>query len=698
MAVFLLLVTAMLLFPLPTMLLDLLLVSNLALSVLLLLAGLYLSNALALLSFPSILLLTTLFRLSLNVASTRLILSQGSAGQVIQAFGSFLIRGEIVVGIIIFLILTVVNFIVIARGSSRVSEVAARFALDALPGKQMAIDSDLRSGLISAEQAQERREDLRRESQLYGSMDGAMKFVQGDAIAGLFIIVTNIFGGMYLGVRSGMTLSEAGNTYTILTVGDGLVTQIPAILISICAGIVVTRVSSGDDASLGSDVQRQVFGRPGTILFVGLLMCLLGLLPYLPDGPFLTIGLLLCASAFWMWRSPEPTTSLPSIRSAALPVLPRLGGGADGGASVRFLPEKPNELTMIMHLDQGTLYPFYTAQSTRYHTWWEEVTRDFFHDLGMHLPELRVIPDERLGVGRFQVLLGGAPIEDGAVRSDAVLGEVGPLNATLLGLRVLEEDRHPLSGSRVTWVPLEDEYLQVLQVGSIRYFDPIEYVGLRAVAFFRRHPEELLGIAEILAMEQKLEEAFPGLITQTLDRNFFTTARITEIVQQLVREGIGVRDFRHIVEALASYGATQGAVRLAEGDFIVEEIVGFVRRARRRHLISRYYSQRQTLKVVTLSQEVENLFEEAKADEEARPVLAPEVSERLTSGLERIIEPLASSGILPVTVLCRDDLRSRVAAFLMGSVFHPVAMGMGTIAFEELDPSVAVEPVAVWRE
>ncbi|NMC63443.1 MAG: FHIPEP family type III secretion protein, partial [SAR324 cluster bacterium] len=229
----------MLVIPVPTWLLDILLVFNLSFSLLLLIVGLYMPNSLALLAFPSLLLITTLFRLALNVASSRLILSEAYAGEVINAFGSFLIRGEVIVGIIIFTIVTIVNFIVIAKGSSRVSEVAARFTLDALPGKQMMIDSDLRANLINAETARQRREDLQRESMLYGSMDGAMKFVQGDAIAGFFVIFTNIIGGMYLGLRGGMSFSAAVQTYTVLTVGDGLVSQIPALLISVCAGLVV---------------------------------------------------------------------------------------------------------------------------------------------------------------------------------------------------------------------------------------------------------------------------------------------------------------------------------------------------------------------------------------------------------------------------------------------------------------------------
>jgi type III secretion protein V len=283
-------ITAMLIVPLPTILLDVLLVINISFSILLLLVGLYLPNSAALYTFPTILLLSTLFRLGLNVASSRLILSQGDAGQVIESFGTFLIRGQIVVGIIIFTIVTIVNFIVISKGATRVSEVAARFALDSLPGKQTAIDNDARAGVISADEARRKRDDLRRDSQLYGSMDGAMKFVQGDAVAGFFIILTNIIGGVYMGLSAGMPLAEAVQSYTVLTVGDGLVTQIPGLLTSICAGIIVTRVSSVDVSTLSTDLRVQLFSQPITLLITGGILIVFAALPGVPAFPFLLVA------------------------------------------------------------------------------------------------------------------------------------------------------------------------------------------------------------------------------------------------------------------------------------------------------------------------------------------------------------------------------------------------------------------------
>ena len=290
-SLFVLAIALLLLVPLPTFILDLLLVVNLSVAFFLLLVVLYLPNAVQLLAFPTLLLLTTLFRLGLNVASTRLILSQGDAGEVIEAFGTFLVGGELLVGLVVFAIITVINLIVIARGASRISEVAARFALDSLPGKQMSIDADLRAGLISPQEAENRREALRKESQLYGAMDGAMKFVQGDAIAGIVIIFTNIIGGLSLGLFHGMGIQDAVTTYTTLTVGDGLVSQIPAFLIAICAGLVVTRIGTGTETTLGGELQSQLFGQPAVLLVVAGLLFLLSFIEGMPQIPFVIIGI-----------------------------------------------------------------------------------------------------------------------------------------------------------------------------------------------------------------------------------------------------------------------------------------------------------------------------------------------------------------------------------------------------------------------
>ncbi len=684
-AIFLVAITAMLLVPLPTVLLDFLLVINIACAVILLLAGLYMPNILAMLSFPSLLLLLTLFRLGLNVASTRLILSQGNAGHVIQAFGSFLIRGEIVVGIIIFLIITIVNFIVVARGSSRVSEVAARFALDSMPGKQLSIDSDLRSGLISAEEAQKRREDLRKESQLYGSMDGAMKFVQGDAIAGLFIIVVNIVGGIYLGIRGGLSFSEAIQTYTTLTVGDGLVNQIPAILVSICAGIVVTRVSAGEESSLGLDVQSQVFHKPGNMLAAGGLMVFVGLVPGLPALPFIVVGGSLLLYGYLQKRR-----------------LFLSRNGIEGGEHHQYLPgslkssgedESLGWNGMIVSLDPGSLYPKYRTDFDRFHHWWRELQNDFFQETGLKLPALRVSSDKSLAPGSYSIGVGDIRVAFGRIQQDSVLVEVNPGSAQILGLSVLGEDAHPLSGVRVFWAKDTPALRRIASAGEIRILSALEYMGLQAAGFFMRCPEELLTVSEVIQLETSLEKKYPGLLSHTINREFLNTPRLTEVLQQLVREGIGVRDFRQIVESVSSYCSTVGASLVQEGEFDLHDIVSYVRSTKKRGIIGRSMSTRGTVKVITLAEPILSLLEEMPPPSPMGQVaLATDVSEKLKSSLLGITSGFLEHGVLPVSVLCRADIRSRLS-----SVVGDCLKGLGIVTFEELSSDIVVEPVAVWN-
>ena len=684
-ALFVVAITAMLLVPLPTALLDVLLAANISFALLLLLVGLYMPNALALLAFPSLLLLTTLFRLALNVASTRLILSQGDAGRVIEAFGTFLIRGEVIVGVIIFTIITVVNFIVIARGASRVSEVAARFALDALPGKQMAIDSDLRAGLLRPEEAQRRREDLRKESQLYGAMDGAMKFVQGDAVAGFFIILTNIVGGLYLGVSHGMGFSEAVETYTVLTVGDGLVNQIPALLISICAGIVVTRVSSGENTTLGSDVGAQLFTRPGTVLFSGAVLFVIATLPGVPTVPFLLVGTGFVAVAYVLMRRHRAVVAAgPEL---ALDAPPRAVGGGGGGVAEL---EGPDDSRILIILDSAVLARSYLAATERYRGWWEELRSDFYGEVGIRLPDLVVSSDERLVAGGYRVLINGTILDEGSVPLDAMLVEVAPDNADALGLEVIEPVDHPLSGQRVFWAKQSAAGRSIADAANLRVFDFFGFIGLRAAACLQRHPEEIFTLTEMHALLKVVESRHPGLLADVFKGNFINVARFTEIFQELIREGISVREYRQIIEAVATYCSRYSSLEIDEFD--LHEVVAFVRVARRRQFVPRLLSPRRTLRVVTLDAQLERVLEGAAVDAPELPLaIEPDALERYALELDAIIGPVRSRGVLPVAVLCSRELRHKVLNFM-----RTANRAVGVVTFEELDPTVGVEPVGIW--
>jgi type III secretion protein V len=691
-ALFVVAITTMLLVPLPTLLLDFLLVINISISLLVLLAGLYTRNPLALFSFPSLLLLTTLFRLGLNVASSRLILKQHDAGNVIHAFGTVLIGDQIVVGVILFTIITIVLFIVIARGSSRVSEVAARFALDALPGKQMSIDADLRAGALSSEEAERRRDQLRRESQFYGSMDGAMKFVQGDAIAGFFIILTNIIGGMYLGISEGMDFSEAIRTYTVLTVGDGLVSQIPAILISICAGIVVTRVSSGNDTSLGSDVGSQLFAQPVTLFFASFLLFFVGLLPGLPWLPFSMVAAVILIAGLYIKRSQGRQALAASgiAPSDSLGFRPRqlLPDGSRVDPSL--LPESP----LVLMLEPGVLYELYRAKAEQYRNEWVEFSSAFFEETGLNLPSLSVVPAEFSSAPRYAVMFNGTSIDTGKVLLDSLVVETNPDSAAALGIDVGLEVDHPLTSARVFWAHQSPILSKIVDAADIRTFDFIQYIRLRIGAFFARNPEEIFSLTDVHNQLKQLERQHPGLIADAFQNNFISLSRLTEILQELAREGFSIRDFRQIVEAVAGYCSSHGIALNKEEDLDFHDLVGYLRHARRRSFTAKLLSSRQTLKVFTLSEQLEQTLEDVpdpQGSSGAYLAIDPSRFSEIRASLQTALEPIRQRGALPVSVLCRTDLRARVT-----NLIRSCNKALKVVTFEELDPLVVIEPVGVW--
>ncbi len=680
-ALFVLAISAMLLIPLPTSLLDILLVINISFAVLLLLVALYMPNALALLAFPSLLLLTTLFRLGLNVASTRLILMQGYAGEVIQSFGQFLVRGEIVVGLVIFTIITLVNFIVIARGSARVSEVTARFALDSLPGKQMAIDSDLRSGLLSAEEASRKREELRKESQLYGSMDGAMRFVQGDAVAGLFVIVVNIVGGVYMGLMSGSTFVEALSNYTILTVGDGLVNQIPALLISICAGMVVTRVSAEENSTLGHDLGAQLFARPTVLVFAGVVMLFIGLLPGLPILPFWSIGLLLSVTGIYLMRENTPKGVTEIITNSALPLdrlpEPLLLGLEDRGVQVQ--------------LNAAVLYSAFEGHEQAFRTWWNEFARDFYTDVGLKLPNVRFRPDQHQSSSSYQISFGDTVIESGTLPLDARLIELAATQAEMLGLAVLQEEKHPLWGSSIVWAKKSPDLDSILENADLRYYEFPEFIGLRIARYFRRFPEELITLSEVHAFLKNLDKRYPGLIEEVFNKGFINATRFTETLQELVRQGISIKDYKQILELCASYCSLNGAGHLAADDFDLQDLVGFIRTAKGRVWIGTLLGERRTLRVVTLSDKIEETLESVAGKTQNLSLSESDGLEHLRQTFESVINPVIKRGLPPFGFLCKAELRVPLLAFL-----RSVDCVFKVVTFEDLEPTLKIEKLAVW--
>lgn len=680
-AVFVIAIVAMLIIPLPTFLIDILIVINIAFALLLLLVGLYMPSALALLSFPTLLLLTTLFRLGLNVASTRLILSQADAGRVIHAFGTFLVRGEIVVGIIIFTIITVVNFIVIARGASRVSVVAARFTLDSLPGKQAAIDADLRSGLISNDEAISRRDDLRKESQLYGSMDGAMQFVQGDAIAGFFIILTNIFGGMYIGIASGQSVSDALNTYTVLTIGDGLVTQIPALLISICAGIVVTRVSSGEKATLSTDLSNQLFSNPLTLVVAGVMLFFIGLMPGLPLLPFALVAMMFFVTSFLLRKSPVvggPVRALIDYKGSSS-VIP--------GKSEFLDHEAVRSFTIFLDTKLG--YKLFSQKEAHYRAFWDYLRADYHNEVGMRLPELQVLSDDLLSPLEYSLEVSGSNVQRELLIPDTVLLELNPDFSYLYSFEVVKEAFHPLTQQRIFWAAAGTHVDEVVSAAGLRRFDFFEYIALRTAVFYSENPQELVTISEVHAQLKGLEKRYPGLVGDVLARNFLDIPRLCELLHLLVRQDFNIRDFKYIVEQVAVYCSLNSINSPDVDSAVLHDLAVFIRQSKRRQSSAFGLSQRRTVRVCTVSTEVEDIFtgyDPSRWDQQRSKAI-----EAVRGSLLSLIKPISARGLLPISLLIRPELRSNLESFV-----NLNRLPVRVLAMDEMNEDIPMERIGVW--
>jgi type III secretion protein V len=589
-------VVAMMIVPLPTWLLDVLIATNLSLAVAILLVVLYVPDALAIATFPTILLLTTLFRLALNVSSTRLILLQANAGDVIRAFGQFVVRGNYVVGGVIFLVLTIIQFIVIAKGSERVAEVGARFVLDAMPGKQMAIDAELRSGAIDGNEARRRRRTLSRESQFYGSMDGAMKFVKGDVIASLVITVVNLLGGLAIGVgQRGMPAVDALKRYGLLTIGDGLVSQIPALVLSTAAGVLVTRVASEDpDTPLGQELAAQLFGMPKALRVAAGFVLLLAIVPGLPALPFLALAVAL----FLVARARDRQLANADRRAATEPQPRPVGAG--GRRELAFVP---------------VVVPWSIELSA---------------DLASALDDA---PDGAPGL-RSEAL---------AIR-DRLFAELGvPLPAPLVRAAPGLPARHAV-------VALFEVPARIVPIAE----GTTETAAVRLVAdatadVLRARAGDFLGLAETQRLLDELEQIAPATVRNVVPKPVSLTL-LTDILRRLVEERISIRDLRAILEALATLAATEkDPLTLAE----------LVRAQLRRAVTYKLTRGAPQLGVVLVDPMIEDTIRRAvqRTPAGAFLTLAPATARDVVAALRRASTEAAAQGAGAPVFLTQPDIR-----------------------------------------
>ena len=683
-------IISMLIIPIPTFFLDIFLVLNMSISVLLLLLAIYIPNALQIASFPSILLITTLFRLSLNVSSTRLILLHAKAGEVIKAFGDFVVQGNLVVGVVVFLILTIINFLVITKGAERIAEVAARFTLDAMPGKQMSIDADLRAGAFDMDEARKKRNDLSRESQLFGSMDGAMKFVKGDSIAGLIITAINIVAGIIIGSSMmDMSAGEALSVFAILTIGDGLVSQIPALLIAITAGLIVTRVASEEENQhLGKDIALQLLAQPRAFLISSVLLCLLGLVPGLPMVPFFVLAFVTGGVGYGLVR-----TAKMKAEGRIMPTDP------DEPASDEQVREQRDKRIQAQKMQEGQsqqMLPVVTpialevaadliplvedaGEGSKFLGEMVPMMRDgLFYELGVRFPGIRVRGNETdMPAGSYLIMINEIPLVMGTVSLDKVL-----VNDTAERLRLLniegETATNPANGNECAWI--DAEYKDVAEQAGLTTWDAAGYIVLHLSSVLRKNAAEFVGIQEVMNMLEQLEQAFPALVKETVPK-VVSPFQLTDILRRLVEEEISIRDLRSILQSLAEWGQVEhDTVMLTE----------YVRSALKRYISHKYTRGQNTLIVYLLDPQIEETVRSSIQHTSSGSYLAlePEITQEILSAVRTEVGSLPPTAQNPV-ILTTMEIR-RYFRKLVELEFPHLAV----LSYQELSPDMNIQPIA----
>ena len=638
--------------PIPPVLLDVLLAANLAFALLILLSVVLLHDTLELSTFPSLILITTLMRLALNVSSTRLILLEGYAGKVIATFGEFVIGGSVIVGLVVFLILVVIQFVVITAGAGRVAEVGARFALDAMPGKQMAIDADLAAGMIDEAQARERRSRIARESDFYGAMDGASKFVKGDAVAGIVIVAINLIGGLVIGVTmNGLSAGEAASTYSLLTVGDGLVSQIPALLISAATGLMVSRVDDEDD--LGPAVGRQLLHNPRALRIAALVLAGLALLPGLPKLPFaaIVIGLLVAAGR----SSADAAVAHEQAEEAA--VLP--SDPDDPRALIEQLRIEPLELHLAYDVldltDQdvgGDL-----LQRVR------SLRRQIGEELGVVMPLVRTCDDVTLPASSYRILLHGVEVARGTAPRDRVLAL--PAVGDDLGGVIGEETVEPVFGLKAFWVPIETRSRVTASGATVVDRSAVVVTHLAELA--RRHAAELLSRQQVQQLLESLRYDEP-LLADEVGTEALPMAVLHDVLRELLRERVPIRDLARVVESVA------GRARETRS---LDQLVAAARSAVGAAIVARIAPEGH-LGAITLTPVLEGELHESVRDIDGTLQLVVE-PERLAPMIAEAAELAGRAAGAPAAVVCGQLLRRPLRYALTAS-----GVDLPVLAYPEL--------------
>ncbi|MDX8509424.1 type III secretion system export apparatus subunit SctV [Mesorhizobium captivum] len=669
-ALLMLVAVVMMLIPLPTFLVDILITANIAISVLILLASFYVSHPLQFSSLPSVILVATLFRLAITITTTRLILLQADAGEIITAFGAFVVGGSIAVGLVIFLIITVAQFIVVARGAERVAEVAARFTLDALPGKQMSIDAELRNGDIDQAEARHLRRQLERESQLFGAMDGAMKFVKGDVIAGIVIILVNLIGGFSVGtLQHDMSLGEAAATYSLLTVGDGLVAQIPALLVAVAAGTMVTRVGSADGTGdLGRQITSQLLRDSRALALAAVIMIGLAMVPGFPSIVFLVLGATFGAGANAInrrtVREPEPG-DIGQIAAAERPGSP----ASLPATPVAALPSSYRVIVRLgAELGREVTEPDFTALA-------DGVRQELYGDLGIDVPPIGLQVDGTLPPRGIRIDLERAPILDAEIPTDRVLVEADPMHLDLL--EVTYEKGRSISGRRkFTWVDIHQ--VSALNEAGLGFSTPVQTAAKWTANALRLYAGHFVGIQETRKLLSEMEPDYADLVRQA--QEIVPLQKVAEVLRRLVDENVPIRNLRLILEALIEWGQREQDVVL---------LTEYVRTSLKRQISFRAAGRDNIIAAYVLQRSAEDTLRSAVQNTSTGTFLnlSDDGAQALVTEIERALSQ-SDQDVSPV-VLAAMDVRRHMRSLLAHN-----AIELPVLSFQELAQDFNVQPLA----
>jgi flagellar biosynthesis protein FlhA len=657
-------VLAMVVLPLPPLALDILFTFNIALSLVVLMAVFYVPRPLEFGVFPSVLLLATLLRLALNVASTRVVLmhghtGHGAAGKVIESFGEFVVGGNYAVGVVVFIILTIINFVVVTKGAGRISEVTARFTLDAMPGKQMAIDADLNAGLITQDEARVRRHEVRAEADFYGSMDGASKFARGDATAGILILVLNMLGGLGIGILAhDMSAGDAARTYTLLTIGDGLVAQLPALLLSSAVAIIVTRMSRSQD--MGGEISRQLFGQPKALYVASAIVGLMGLIPGMPNIAFLGIAAL-CAGAARM------------LQNRAAAEAARAEAAAPAAETATVVPPESRELSWedvrpvdLLGLEVGyRLVPLVDAsQGGDLLARVRGIRRKLTNELGFLVPPVHIRDNLEFAPTVYRINLAGVPVGEGVIHPDRELAiNPGRVFGKVSGI----ETTDPAFGMEAVWIePSARDHAQTLGYTVV---DPSTVIATHLSHLVQTHAHELLGHEEVQQLLTALTRSSPKLVEDLVPK-VMPMSVLVRVLQGLLAERVPIRNMRTILETLSEHAprsqdpmVLQAQVRVALGRQIVQDIAGL----------------KDELPVITLENDLEQLLQGSLNGAGANgPGLEPGLAERLQ---QRLTETTRRQEMLgePAVLLVPPTLRQTLSRFVRAGV-----PGLTVLAWNEI--------------